>query len=71
MLVDLPIFWKRLYDEQAMVAAVVESYEPPTCATIVAFGASVFVTDTFTAEARAGSPISIWKLSSGSLRTPI
>jgi hypothetical protein len=50
---NLPIFWKRLFDQQAMIAAVIEQYEPGAPATIVGFGADVFVTDAFIAEARA------------------
>jgi hypothetical protein len=51
---DLPIFWKRMFDEQAMIAAVIEDDAPGTPATVVAFGADVFVTDAFMAKARAG-----------------
>ncbi len=37
-----------------MIAAVIESHDPRTPATIAAFGADVFVTDSFMADARAG-----------------
>src|SRR5689334_10620278 len=50
---DLPCFWKRLFDEQAMVAAVIESCGPRASDAVLAFGADVFVTDGFMAEARA------------------
>jgi len=50
----LPTFWKRLFDEQAIIAAVIEDCQPGMPGTIVAFGADVFVTDGFMAEARAG-----------------
>jgi hypothetical protein len=51
---DLPVFWKRLFDEQAMIAAVIEDWQPGNPGTIIAFGADVSVTDGFMAEARAG-----------------
>jgi hypothetical protein len=54
VLADLPTLWKRLFDEQGMIAAVIDSYDPRTPATILAFGALVFVTDEFMAEARTG-----------------
>jgi hypothetical protein len=52
VLADLPRFWKRLFDQQAMIAAVIEEYEPGASSNIVAFGADVFVTDGFMVEAR-------------------
>ena len=50
----LPQFWQRLFDEHAMISCVTEDLDPRTGASIVAFGADVFVTDTFMTEARAG-----------------
>jgi hypothetical protein len=50
----LRTFWKRLFDEHAMIAAVIEDCEAGVPGTIVAFGADVFVSDGFMAEARAG-----------------
>ena len=53
-LVDrLPGVWRRLHEEQALVAAVVENLEAPPPARILAFGASVFVGDWFMRQARA------------------
>jgi hypothetical protein len=49
-----PLFWKRLFDEQAMLSAVVEQCEPGTPAQILGFGTDVFVTDSFIGEARTG-----------------
>jgi DNA-binding CsgD family transcriptional regulator len=52
-LVDrLPGVWARLHEEGALIAAVVESVEGPSPPEILAFGASVFVTDGFTRQAR-------------------
>jgi hypothetical protein len=51
---SLPRLWKRLFDEQAMIAAVIKDCEPGTPAKVVAFGGDVFVNDAFMAEARAG-----------------
>jgi hypothetical protein len=51
---ELPVFWKRLFDEEAMIAAVIEDSEAGIAKNIIAFGADVFVTDGFMAEARAG-----------------
>jgi hypothetical protein len=50
----LPTFWQRLFDEQAIIGAVIEDCQPGIPGTIIAFGADVFVTDGFMAEARAG-----------------
>ena len=54
LLAELPLLWKRLFDEQAMIAAVIEDCEPGKHASIVGFGADVFVTDAFMGEARGG-----------------
>src|SRR5262245_46512213 len=35
LLAELPLFWKRLFDEQAMLSAVVEQCEPGTPTRIV------------------------------------
>ena len=64
----LPTFWKRLFDEQAIIAAVIEDCQPGMPGTIVAFGADVFVTDGFMAEARAGcEPGIVYRLIRGEL----
>jgi hypothetical protein len=52
LLAELPLFWKRLFDEQAMLSAVVEQCDPGTPTQIVGFGADVFVNDSFIEEAR-------------------
>jgi hypothetical protein len=49
---DLPTFWRRLYHDQAMVAAVIETYEANGDGKVVAFGADVFVTEEFAEETR-------------------
>lgn len=46
----LPAIWRHLYDEGCMISAVVEDHERPPNTRIVAFGASVFVTDQFMKE---------------------
>lgn len=49
LLGQLPLLWKRLLGDQAMIAAVVEDR-----GSIVGMGATVFVSDAFMREARAG-----------------
>jgi hypothetical protein len=41
---DLPTFWRQLYHDQAMIAAV-ETYGANVDARVVGFGADVFVAD--------------------------
>jgi hypothetical protein len=53
LLSSLPRVWRRWCDEQAMISCVVEDLHARTDARIVAFGADVYVTDTFMAESRA------------------
>ena len=54
LLAQLPLFWKRLFDEQAMLSAVIEQCKLRTPTQILGFGADVFVTDSFIGEARTG-----------------
>jgi len=52
LLSELPKFWQRLFDEQAMISCVVEDLDARADARVVAFGADVYVTDTFMEESR-------------------
>jgi hypothetical protein len=49
-----PAFWKRLHADHAFIATCIEEHEPGGLSHIVAFGATVFVTDAFMEEARSG-----------------
>jgi hypothetical protein len=53
-LARLPAAWRRLLRDEALIGAVIEDRERPAPARILGFGASVFVTDAFMQEARAG-----------------
>lgn len=50
---QLPAIWRRLFADGQMISAVVEDQERPPEARIVAFGATVFVTDQFMNEIQA------------------
>jgi hypothetical protein len=54
ILAQLPIFWKRLLGDQAIITATIEEREPGRRPRIVAFSATVFVTEVFMQEARLG-----------------
>ena len=54
-LARLPIVWRRLLKDGALVAAVIEDRTRPSAARVVGFGASVFVTGAFMRQARAGT----------------
>jgi len=53
-LARLPAVWRRLLRDEALIAAVIEDRERPAPTRVLGFGASVFVTDAFMQEARAG-----------------
>jgi hypothetical protein len=55
MLNDLPSVWQTLLQDAAMELAVVEDRTRPPDSTILAFGASVFVTDSYMAQERIGA----------------
>src|SRR5688572_13387136 len=51
----LPAVWRRLLDDAALILGVVEDDGGPQNRRLLAFGASVFVTDAFLARERAGN----------------
>jgi DNA-binding CsgD family transcriptional regulator len=50
----LTAFWERLLGDDAMVTSVIERHDGPGRAHVLAFGASVFVTDAHMRQARRG-----------------
>src|SRR5688572_25145074 len=50
----LPAVWRRLLDDAALILGVVEDESEPQNRRLLAFGASVFVTDAFMSHEREG-----------------
>jgi hypothetical protein len=50
---ELPRFWQRLLDDHAIISCVIEDCDAPAGERVMSFGADVFVTDAFMADARS------------------